>query len=611
MGAAARANAPVWSPNTRREWAAAARVEKMRRSLYEFLKGCWHIIEPGVEPDWNWHLEALCFHIQCLLEAWLVASGHAPSNGNRRQREMRERVKATWKANGLKFRDGELLVQNAVFNLAPGTLKSRVLMVVAPAWIWLHCPTWSLCAISSVDDNVRRDSNDHRELVETPWYRETFGIKWKIDPRRSSVADWATTAGGERKSRTMLGGFTGIHADALFLDDPDDAHKVHNESARKEVQYKWRRAIKNRVKHLNRSLRIALQQRVHVDDWTAAQIGKGVWKTYDRKAWMWVPIALRYGRGPDDAPKITPFGWSDPRKVANENMHPARFPDEVIADEIRERGPDGFAAQYDQNPENYDSGMIKRAWVRFFRLEDWPVETRARPHGCGLKVGPDGKAIVGEDGRGMDEPAIVIPIDPLTKRHAFDEVCLSVDCSAGSESGDASRVGLLVCATRGMQRFILDDRSAVMGPQEQRLAIAQAIRDWPQISTVLVELAALGRSAIADLRGAIERGEITDRFGTKLMPTVVEVPTGNDSKEKRFAAMVPAWAAGLVFVMDGASWLYPVVIDGGKTTDTGYVGEITAFPKVKKNDRCDSTSQFMTHYREGVSEVERWKAMAG
>lgn len=606
--ATARAAAPVWSPETRRAYAEAARIERMRRSLYEFLKGCWHVIEPGVTPLWNWHMEALCFHIQAMLEGWLVAAGHAPANGNARQREMRARVAATWSRHGLKFKRNEVLVQNAVFNLAPSTLKSRILMVVAPAWMWLHCPTWSVCAISSVDDNVRRDSNDHRDLVESAWYRETFDITWKLDPRKNSVGDWATTAGGERKSRTILGGFIGMHVDCILLDDPDDAHKVHNESARKEVQYKWRRTIRRRVTDPMIALRIALQQRVHIDDWTAAQIAKGIWKKFDRKAWMWVPIAMEFGKGPADAPTITPFGWSDPRKAANDNMHPERFPPEVIADEIRELGPDGFAAQFNQNPENYDAGMIKRAWVRFFRLEDYPVENRPRPHGCGLRVDAMGKAIVGEDGRGMDTPAIVIPIDPRTRLYAFDEMCLSIDCSNGSESGDASRVGLLVCGTRGLERFIIDDRSAIMDPHTMRTEIARAISDWPQVSTVLVELAALGRSQIADLRVAIERGEIRDRFDNRLSPVVVEVPTGNDSKEKRFQAMVAAWAAGLVYVMDGAAWLYPVVIEGGKTLDTGYVGEITAFPKVKKNDRADSTSQFMTHYREGVSMVERYAA---
>jgi hypothetical protein len=279
-----------------------------RRSLYEFVKQSAPVLEPGTEFDWNWHIQALCFHIQMLLEGWLVAAGHAPANGNVRQREMRARVLRSWALHGLKFRERALLVQNLIANLPPGTYKSRVLMVCAPAWMWLHCPTWSLCALSGTDDNVKRDSNEHRQLVESDWYRETFGITWEIDHRQSSVANWHTTAGGVRKSRTLLGNVTGIHVDALLLDDPDDAHKVYSEPKRRDVQMKWSRAWKNRGKNIAIMLRIAIQQRVHPEDWTFAQISKAIWAPNDRRAWAWLVMPLRYSNAPSNAPAISPYG---------------------------------------------------------------------------------------------------------------------------------------------------------------------------------------------------------------------------------------------------------------------------------------------------------------
>lgn len=599
MGAAVALARPAVavSPATRKKIADAARGELCRRSLYHFVVESWDVLEPGTAPDWNWHIQALCWHIQMLLEGWLVANGHAPANGNARQREIRRRVELSWQLHGLTLKEREILVQNAIFNLPPGTLKSRILMVCAPAWMWLHCPSWTVCAISGVDDNVTRDSNMHRELVESEWYRESFKITWTLSKKKNSVKSWETSAGGKRKSRTIQSSFTGVRVDALFLDDPDDAHKVFSEPKRKEVHHKWRRAIRNRMNHLNRSLRIAIQQRVHVDDWTSAQVAKGTWTPQRRKAWMWVVWPLRFGRGPKDVPALSPFGFVDPRRVANENLHTERFPDEVIADEIVDRGPDGFAAQYDQNPEDIDGGMIKRSYVRFFRIEDQPISTRARPYGCGLK--PDG----------TPEDAFVLKRDERTGKLDLDFLAVTIDCSNGSESEDASATSIIVFGGKGQQRFIFEDRTRVMGPLEMQDEVVRVVQDW-EPNEVLIEAKAAGPSRIAELRMALQKGLVGRRTGKAIVCTVVPIDPGGESKEQRAAAMIPVWAAGFVYVLDGAAWLYTEVTATGKTVDLGLVGEVCGFPKVKKNDRVDAISQAITHYREAISNVRRWELMS-
>ncbi len=576
-----------------------------RRTLYEFMKQAWHVLEPGVELEETWHVEAFCWFVQNMMEGWLVANKHGT-------KAMRERVIKSWALHGMSYRDGQLLVQNAVANLAPGTLKSRILMVFAPAWVWLHCPSFSVCAISGVDLNVKRDSDDHRQLVESDWYRETFlrgedgKLAWKIGaPETSSMArkrnkdavgDWGTTAGGQRKSRTMLGSYQGIHVDCILLDDPDDAHKVHNEPARAGVQWKWKRSIKNRVKHADRSIRIATQQRVHVDDWTAAQIANGVWSPEDRKAWAWLVIPVLFGRAPENAPKFTPWGWSDPRRVANENMHPARFSDETIADEIRDRGEEGFEGQYNGNPASLEGGMIPRKYVRFFRIEDEPLTTRARPLACGL--GPDG------------EPEAAYILKRLANGTLdLDWLTMTVDCSNGSEALTASAVGILVVGGKGGQRFVFDDRTAIMSIETMYLEVKAAIAAWP-LRKVLIELKAAGSSVINDLKKALADGTLVGPDGLPTNVEIVAITDVKDSKEGRAVAMVSSWRNGLVFVLDGAHWLYPQMAAGGRTLDQGFVGEITTFPKSKRNDRIDAMSQLMSHYRNKGDAKAQWRAMS-
>lgn len=596
------------SRSARSELARRAMKVLCKRSLAAFVQHSHDTLEPGTELEWSWHLEAFCFHVQAMLEGWLVANGHGDE-------EMRKRVVATWHAHGLTFRERSLLVQNLILNLPPGTLKSRILMVCANAWMWLHHPSWSMCAISSVKDNVKRDSDACRELVQSPWYRETFEIEWTIkDGKRNkktgkravkadSVEHWETTAGGLRKSRTMLGGFTGIHVDALFLDDPDDAHKVHSAAKRAEIQGKWTRSIKNRVKHLDRSIRIAIQQRVHVDDWTAAQVTKGVWTPDDRKAWAWVVIPLMYGHAPSDAPVISPWFWQDPRTVANDNMQSSRFTDETIADEVRDRGPDGFEAQYNQNPSSFDDGMIKRGYVRFFRVAGEPLTTRPRPYGCGIY--DDGERA------GDPIPAYVLERDPDTGALQLDWMTITIDASNGSEAITASAVGILVVGGRGQERFVFDDRTAVMGIEAMYAAVKETVNAWPVVGRVLVELKAAGPSVIAALDRMIRDGEIVDAEGNPRVVVVeaINVPAHED-KESRAMGMQPSWAQGLIYVLDGAAWLYPRVASGGRVVDEGFINEITSFPRSKRSDRVDAMSQLMAYYRERGDARSRWRTLS-
>jgi hypothetical protein len=578
----------------------AAKRELAKRSLYEFVKQSWTVHE-SEPPQWNWHIEAFCWHVQMMLEGWLVANGHGTDEMRARQIEM-------WRRHGLRMIEGELLVQNLIANLPPQTLKSRILMVCAPAWMWIHFPAWKVCCISGVDDNVKRDSNAHRDLVESPWYISTFltddngKIAWTVRGDIDAVGEWVTTAGGERKSKTMLGSYQGIHSDGIFLDDPDDAHRVHSEPARRDVQGKWTRAIKNRVKNSDKSIRIAVQQRVHVDDWTSAQLAKGLWGRYDRKAWAWFCLPLMFGRAPKEVPATTPWGWTDPRTVANENLHPVRFSEAMIADEIRDRGPEGFEAQYNENPAPLDGGLIKRTDVRFFRIAGEPIADRKRPIGCGL------------DADGNNIPAIELGYrDDGTLD--LDWLTITIDCSNGSEAVTASAVGILVCGGRGMQRFVLDDRTDIMGIQGMYDAVADAIRSWPA-EKILIELAAAGTSVINELGKLLAAGKILWPDGTPAIVEIVAitpgtatnaagivVQKGRDSKQGRAAAMAPAWRAGLWFVLEGADWLYAKVIAGGRVTDPGFIGEVCTFPKSARNDRIDALSQLATYYRE---EVKSW-----
>ena len=111
---------------------------------------------------------------------------------------------------------------------------------------------------------------------------------------------------------------------------------------------------------------------------------------------------------------------------------------------------------------------------------------------------------------------------------------------------------------------------------------------------------------IAELNRTIADGTLVDRDGNPILCVVEDIPTGRDSKEGRAVAMLPYWRQGLVYVREGAHWLYPKIVRG-RVMDEGAIGEITNFPKSKRKDRVDTASQLITRYRSWTST----KAAAG
>jgi phage terminase large subunit-like protein len=587
-----------------REQIRAAEEELCRRDLGEFVRcAAREGLLPGVHKlDWAPHLEAMCYEGQMLVEGWLVANGRGTPDMVVRQAD-------AWASNGATWDDVDeegasvgplpepwlrhVLVQNHITNIPPGTLKSTIWCVCLPAWAWLWAPDLKFGCLSAVDKNVRRDSNAHRDLVTKPWYRTTFRVRWTLT-QEDAVDKWVTTAGGERISVTLITGITGTHVHIIIVDDPDDADKVWNEPIRRHTQDRWTRAVENRVVDERTAIRIVLQQRVHVDDLTAHLLAVARWLPSKRNGWMQLCIPMEWGRQPSDSPHVTAFGWVDWRLgKPGALLQPQRFTPAVLADK-REKMADGYDGQYNCNPQPLTAGMFARDKLRFFVIEGTPegvtmgAHLRKRPEGC-LQ-----RDVL---------PPILLRRDRLTGKLQVDWMCVSIDASNGGEATTSSACGLLALAGLDANRFVLDDRTAVMGIQTMYDTVRDMVAVWaPQHAgetKVLVEWKAAGPSVVNEIQRVIERQEIRDSDGKAVMATVEPLKFGSgDGYIARARSMVPTWNAGYVYVLDGAPWLYP------KGDDEGFVGEVCPFPMARKDDRVDALDQAIIHYAEG--DAERW-----
>jgi predicted phage terminase large subunit-like protein len=464
-------------------------------------------------------------------------------------------------------------------------------MVYLQAWVWLFAPDAAFACTSGTGKNVIRDSRHARDLVGSPWYRETFRPAWRVGVTSSgkiidNVETWVNSAGGERISIPWLSSWTGVHVDFLLGDDPDDAKKVKSTAHREDVRETYDRAMGNRLKL--GSVTMMLQQHVHADDLTSnlklrglALTGSpdndnelirrakasGSWTIEHRKRWaaMVLPIEFSPARR-----CVTPWGWTDWRTEPGEVLFAEQWTPEVIEAEKERLTPAGWNAQGNQDPASSSTGELERGWFRWCVIEGDAPPFRHRPSGCQQR-GADGS-----------EPTYVIKRKKNGKLDV-DWLVVSVDPKNGSKRKASSNLGLVVIAGKGNMRFVLDDRTRKLGWLDTIDAIKELVTRWGP-DAILIEEKAQGEAATETLRKDIADAKIKGPDGRPIVATVVNVEGGSTSFEDRWNAALPSFRAGLVYLLDGAEW------------NEEYVDELTSVPNGAKDDRADATCQAINHY---------------
>ncbi len=177
--------------------------------------------------------------------------------------------------------------------------------------------------------------------------------------------------------------------------------------------------------------------------------------------------------------------------------------------------------------------MFDRRHARFFELEGAPLPLRRRPEGCLQHA---------------ELPAVRVKMSELTGITLSVDVASSLDPAPGAR---VSAVGLLVAASRGDDRFALDDRTRVLGVSGTYRAIYDVLGAWP-IELVLVELKALGAGVIREVEMAIRRGwymdadtdekvELLGPDGNRVRCRVEAALPGKEDKVQRAHGMRPTW----------------------------------------------------------------------
>lgn len=436
-------------------------AELCRRSLAEFVREAWPIVEPSTPLVWNWHLDVICDHVQALLE-------------------------------------DRLGVQNLIINVPPGSMKSTILSVCAPAWVWAQKgdgrlgPGWRGLFLSGAEDVAIRDSIKCREILDSPWFHRVFRPSWTWARDQNAKGHYKNSARGVRRSLPAGARITGSRADDIFVDDPNDAQG--GKAERDQVTSWWDGAAYNRLNDMRTGHRCIIQQRLHEEDLTGHILSK------DRDAWAVLIIRQEYEKPQPTDPDIkpTPLGWTDPRTKEGELFFPERFPPEVVASEKRVKGSSGYAGQHQQRPAPAEGAIFKKGFVRFYKPEALPKLART-----------------------------ILSGDTAFKEK--EENDFSVILAAG-ECKEEGRAGL----------YLMDRWKERAGyPALKVKAKTMGARWKPQ--AFLIEDKASGQSLIQELKQ------------DTLLPVVARKV--DRDKVSRANSCVPFWEAGNIYLPEGAEWV--------------------------------------------------------
>lgn len=290
-------------------------AEKARRNLHYYTRCIWPILEPGRAFVDNWHIGAICEHLEAV---------------KKRQ------------------------IKRLLINMPPRFMKSLLIAVAFPTWVWIDNPEhrWIFSSYSGVLST--RDNLKGRRVIDSDWYQKRYGHIYQLTTDQNVKNKYENNRTGVRMSTSVGGVGTGEGGDTLVVDDPHNVLEAGKESdvSREEVWTWWTETMSSRYNDQKTGAAVGVMQRVHEQDWAGRILEQGGWEH------LMIPMRWEEGRS-----KVTSLGFVDPRKTDGELAWPARFDEDAVARLEKELGSYAAAGQLQQNPTPREGGMFKKsAW---------------------------------------------------------------------------------------------------------------------------------------------------------------------------------------------------------------------------------------------------------
>jgi predicted phage terminase large subunit-like protein len=295
-------------------------VRRRCQSFAQFVRDAWPVIEPGTTLKWNWHLDAMCAHLEAI------------SRGQLRPR--------------------------LIINVPPGSSKSTIVSVLWQAWEWGPLGKRHLRYVSTSYDlvNVKRDTGKTLDLIRSRWFQSLWP---EVELKTEGVLAFSNHDTGSRLG-VAFKSITGKRGDRLVVDDPHSIIGAESETQRDGAVTAFIEGGLNRTNDWETSAIVIVMQRLHESDLTGALLARDYGFIH-----LMIPMEFETARAcrtplqvPDpDRPGKTK-DWTDPRSYEGEIMDPVRVPPAAITD-LKKSGEYMWNGQYQQRPAPREGGMFK------------------------------------------------------------------------------------------------------------------------------------------------------------------------------------------------------------------------------------------------------------
>jgi predicted phage terminase large subunit-like protein len=469
----------------------------------------WPIIEPTQPYVHGWHIESACRHLEAAARFDLL----------------------------------ELII-----NWPPRHMKSILVNVMFPAWVWAHKDwagrkfmTSSYSASLAVRDGIKM-----RTIIESELYRQMFNPAWTLRVDQNQKLKFENTASGFRFSTSVGGAVTGEGADYLIVDDPINALESDSEVVRDETNFWWDIAWSTRANNPNAHCKIIIMQRLHENDLT------GHVKSKIKRPHKRAHLIFQARYEPKSPVKSeSPLPIPDPRTKEGELLWPERFDNNSIqqlAADLDTKGIGQSHAQLQQDPRPKSGSLFKRDWWLRYEKAPSSIHETIQFWDCAQKPG-------------------------ITNDWS---VCVTwARCSLGY--------------------YMLDIwRGKVEAPTLEAMSVTKFQLLKPD--AIVVEDKSAGSSLIQYLQ----------RLDDPIIPVIAFQPRGD--KEVRATAATPSVQAGKCFLPSTPIWGQDEV---GNPIDLieAFITEHERFPKAAHDDMVDTTSMMINYFAKRIPQNPRIRSL--
>lgn len=310
------------------------------KSLAQFVRQAWPIVEPETELEWNWHHDAICEHLEA------VTAGQ---------------------------------IRNLLINVPPRHTKSRITSVMWPAWQWIRRAAHQWLCASYAAQLSTRDSVFCRQIIKSPWYQRYWGDRVKLSLDQNVKTKFTNRAGGHRIATSVGGAATGEGGDTIICDDPHNLQEIHSKPMREAAVTWWDQVMTSRLNDPKTSSRVVIMQRGHSKDLAGHILAKGNYDhlelqaTADHPTVVCMPVSGKEVDNPEGA-----LLWPD------------RFGREELDQLQQDLGSWAYAAQYQQRPVPEGGGIFKTEWWQYYdhlpevirEVHSWDTAFKEKEENC-------------------------------------------------------------------------------------------------------------------------------------------------------------------------------------------------------------------------------------